>query len=84
MLKTDTCGLLGQDWTCINTLGSFRCVKKRCTGPNCKVQGNLNTTNINQTIVKCLRGYESDNNNKCTGNYLKLFKSSRLDRSCPV
>lgn len=71
-LKTDTCGVLGPDWVCRNTLGSFRCEKKRCTGLNCKVlQSSSNNTikliKDNQSTVKCLRGYEVDNNNKCTG-----------------
>ncbi|XP_003243058.1 fibulin-1 [Acyrthosiphon pisum] len=67
-LKTDTCGVLGPDWICRNTLGSFRCDKKRCTGPNCRViQGAFNNTNqSNRSSVRCLRGYETDQNNKCT------------------
>lgn len=75
-LKTDTCGVLGPDWICRNTLGSFRCDKKRCTGPNCRVlQGGFNNTNqSNRSSVKCLRGYETDQNNKCTGNYCTFFK----------
>lgn len=68
-LKTDTCSILGPDWICRNTLGSFRCDKKRCTGPNCRVhQGGFNNTNqSNQSTVKCLRGYETNQNNKCIG-----------------
>lgn len=69
-LKTDTCGILGPDWVCRNTLGSFRCEKKRCTGPSCKVQGSATggMHNALPTAVKCLRGYETDKNNKCVGN----------------
>jgi hypothetical protein len=74
-LKTDTCGVLGPDWICRNTLGSFRCDKKRCVGPNCRVlQGSYNNTNqINRNSSKCLRGYEMDKNNKCTGNYFDYY-----------
>lgn len=66
-LKTDTCSVLGPEWICRNTLGSFRCDKKRCVGPNCRVlQGSNNNTNqINRNSAKCLRGYEMDQNNKC-------------------
>lgn len=69
-LKTDTCGVLGPDWVCRNTLGSFRCEKKRCTGPNCRVQGSATGSvhNALPNAVKCLRGYETDKYNKCVGN----------------
>lgn len=60
MLKTDTCSLMGPEWTCKNTLGSFRCVRKRgCTGPDCGVQ--------RSSAVKCPRGHEIDANNRCIG-----------------
>lgn len=77
-LKTDACGILGPDWICRNTLGSFRCEKKRCTGLNCKVlQSSINSTmkliQDNQSTVKCPRGYEVDNNNKCTGIILVIY-----------
>lgn len=76
LLKTDTCGVLGPDWVCRNTQGSFRCEKKRCTGQNCRVQSgntnynnNNNNTYVNQVAVKCLRGFKTDKNNKCIGNF---------------
>ncbi|VVC44156.1 EGF-type aspartate/asparagine hydroxylation site,EGF-like calcium-binding domain,EGF-like calcium- [Cinara cedri] len=68
LLKTDTCGALGPDWVCRNTQGSFRCEKKRCLGQNCRVQsGNniYNNINVTQVATKCLRGFKTDNYNKC-------------------
>lgn len=73
VLKTDTCGVLGPEWVCKNTVGSFRCERKRCTGPNCKIQGGSRNTNVNQTTVKCLRGYEMNNKNKCIGNTNSMY-----------
>lgn len=72
LLKTDTCGVLGPNWVCRNTIGSFRCEKKRCTGPNCKSQGD--SKNVNQNAVICPRGFKTDKNNKCIGNLLKYLK----------
>ncbi|XP_050426059.1 fibulin-1-like [Adelges cooleyi] len=69
-LKTDSCGLLGPDWICRNTLGSFRCERKRsCPGPTCRtavVQAtSVNTTAASLGQGKCLRGYERDEHNLC-------------------
>lgn len=76
-LKTDTCGILGPEYVCKNTLGSFRCEKKSCRGPSCKDKdSSKNTKHVNRTPVKCLRGYEMDKKNKCIGK--RLIKTSSM------
>ncbi|XP_050529575.1 fibulin-1-like isoform X2 [Daktulosphaira vitifoliae] len=68
LLKTDSCGLLGPEYICRNTLGSFRCERKRsCIGPNCNKSSSLPFFNntMSYTSNKCLRGYEKDDNNQC-------------------
>ncbi|XP_046406118.1 fibulin-1-like isoform X2 [Ischnura elegans] len=58
-LKTDNCAALGPLYECRNTLGSFRCDRKKC-GPN------MILSNSGQCInVQCPKGYQAASDGQC-------------------
>lgn len=60
-LGTDNCRNLGPTWQCRNTLGSFRCERKRCDGK--KVLLN----NGECKLLECPTGYEASQQGQCIG-----------------
>jgi len=71
-LKTDNCRNLGPTWQCRNTLGSFRCERKRCDGK--KVL--LNSGECKS--IECPTGYEPSQQGQCVGKPLNNMQLSAV------
>ncbi|PSN57306.1 Fibulin-1 [Blattella germanica] len=62
-LGTDNCRSLGPTWQCRNTLGSFRCERKRCEGKQILlITGECKP-------LDCPSGYEASRQGQCIGTY---------------
>jgi hypothetical protein len=66
-LGTDNCRNLGPMWQCRNTLGSFRCERKRCDGK--KVMLNSGECKL----LECPTGYEASQQGQCIGKSVNNF-----------